>query len=439
MGKRIVLFLEIWVAALSRVRLFYLAAFILFPTLTNLIPHVGSTFLALLAFSGLPFIMSSGLRPPLQAHEKRVMWAFAGYSAVYLLSFIINGLTGNLPDLQLRDLGHEIRFLAIMPIFFLFRHLKIRQATLWAGVIGGALLSGGYAVLSYFWLFPGERVSGSYHSIAFGDLSLTLAFMSIPALDYFMGKPKGYRFLPPAALALGIIASISSETRGAWIAIPLLTCILFYYSASIFKIGVRFIFLSVILLSLSAAYQIPATNVSGRIHAVYKELSDYHKGDRTYTSVATRIEGWLVALEIFWENPVIGAGPGSYESLMHRMLKQGKRYEIAAVHSQPHGAYPSAMSDCGILGLAALLGLFLSPLGSAVRVMRHQKKLRHLGYALMILVIGFMHFGLTETIFSRNINLTFYIILTAFIMAATANEQEACESRPATGCPEPVS
>ena len=88
------------------------------------------------------------------------------------------------------------------------------------------------------------------------------------------------------------------------------------------------------------------------------------------------------------------------------------------------------MADTGLLGLAALMGLFLAPLGTAVLYIRTRSGTRHIGYAMMVLVTGFMHFGLTETIFSRNVNVTFYIILTAAFMAVAANEAEQSLSNP---------
>ena len=363
------------------------------------------------------------------------MWAFVAYSAAYALSFTINGLTGTLQDLRFSHLDHEFRFLMVVPAYLLIRHLKISQLPLWIGIISGALLSGGYALLSFFGFSPGERVNGSYHAIAFGDISLALAFMSIPAYDWLKSIAKAFRIVPFAALLLGMAAVLLSETRGAWIAIPALAIIIFLYTSTMFTLKTRILCLSLAILVVLSVYHIPAFNISGRIDAAFNEVNAYMDGDRSYSSIGSRIEGWQVALEIFRDHPVLGAGPGNYEPLMHRMVEQGKDYKMAAIHSQPHGAYSSALADCGTIGLLALLGLFAFPMVSAIRIVRYSKPVRHLGYALMILVVSFMHFGLTETIFSLNINVTFYIIFTATIMAVAANEREnaAADSK----CPNP--
>lgn len=358
------------------------------------------------------------------SHEKWVMGAFAGYSLIYIIAFLLNGLWGTLTDLRFSNIDHEIRFLAFIPIFFLFRYIKLDQSALWGGILTGALLSGGYALLSYFWWAPGVRVSGSYHSIAFGDLSLAMAFMSIPALDYFKNKSRAFRLLPIVALIFGLLACLLSGTRGAWIAIPALTLILFYYLSPMMGLVFRSICLLGVMAALLAAYYIPATHIANRVDAFFQEINNYQIGERDYSSIGTRIEGWHVAWNIFMDHPVIGAGPGNYKPLMKQMIADGQQYNSAVKHKQPHGAVPSTLADTGILGLSMLLGVFLTPLWAAFRFIRSWKPVRHLGYAMIVLVISFMHFGLTETIFSRNINIVFYIILTAAILSVASNEIE---------------
>lgn len=401
-----------------------IAILILFPALTNLVAHTGSVYLAALTAAGLPMLLIAHLRPSLAPHERWVLWAFVAYTFAQLLSFGINGLLDTLSDPRLRHLDHASRFLAIIPLLFLFRCAKIPQAVLWAGVLVGAWVAGGYALISHLWLAMGARVSGSYHAIAFGHLSLVLAFMSIPALDVFKNKNPLLRLIPLSAFLLGMTASILSETRGAWIAIPALTVILFFYSAAMIRLKHRLACAGVIILSLLAVYQIPATNVAERVDTALKEFAAYRQGDRTYSSSASRIQGWAVSLEIFKASPVIGAGPGSYEPLMHRMHQQGKDYAIAAVHSQPHSVYALAMADGGLLGLLALIGVFALPMAASIRCIRSGPQTRHIGYAWMILVISFMHFGLSETIFIRNINVTFYLIQTAVLMAVAASQMQ---------------
>lgn len=416
---------------LSKLRIVVIAAIVLFPALTNLVTHTGSLFFTLLTALGVPIIFFAHLRPSLTPHEHRVLWAFAAYTAVHMVLFAINGMLGDLADPRLRYLDRPFRFLAVIPLVILFRYARIPRTALWAGVLLGAWVSGAYAFMSYFWLWPGQRVSGSYHAIAFGHLSLVLAFMSIPALDMFQHKAKILRLIPLTAFILGMGASLLSGTRGAWIAIPTLTVILFYYFGSVIKLKYRFLWLGAIILFLFASYQIPGTDVAKRINSVFKELADYQKGDRKNSSFSARMEGWRVSFEIFQQNPVIGSGPGSYRNFMHRMRQQKEgEFAIVSPHNQPHGIFALAMAERGVLGFLALLGVFVIPLASAIRSIRSRRQVRHAGYAWLILIIGFMHFGLTETIFIRNAYVTFYIILTAAFIALTGEPEQTTAAVP---------
>ncbi len=357
--------------------------------------------------------------------EKWVAWAFVFYFGAYLLSFSINGMLGFLENPRFSYIDHEFRLVLIIPIVALLRYFRISPDVLWTSILGGAITAGIYALFYVLWLNPGDRVSGSYHSIAFGDLSLVLAFLSIPAIPWIIQKKSSYWVIPLAAFILALVACIASGTRGAWIAIPGLVCILFFYCSRFFKLGIRALYIAGFCLVVVAAYQIPATHVKSRIDAIYLEAAAYAHGNPKYTPVTTRIAGWRAALEIFNRYPVIGAGPENYKPLLNQMVAQGKPYEIAAVHSQPHSAYLMTMVDCGMIGLLALLAVFAAPLWSAARLIRQGEKTRDFGYALMILVVSFMHFGLTETIFGQNSFIGFYVVMVGAILGVAANEKEA--------------
>lgn len=405
----------------------YGACFLLlvFPSLCNLEKHCGSTILVLLTLMGLSIALSPKRRPSLTMYEKWVMWAFAGYFGVYLFSFALNGLLGNLPDLRLKYLDHEFRFLFVFPIFLLLRYLRISSGILWGGVTTGALVAGGYAICSNVWLSPGQRVSGGYHPIAFGDLSLAMAFMSIVSIDWYRRNRNIYLFVPSVASLTGLVASIMSGTRGAWIAIPGLLCVFFFYSAKFIRIGPRLLMVGACCVLAVAAYKIPATKSAGRLDLIITEIADYAQGHRVYTPITARIEVWRAALDIFYQNPLFGAGPGTYKPLLHEMVAKGLRHEIASPHGDPHSIYLAAMSDCGILGLIALLAMLGMPLWWAIVSIRSGHKVRDLGYAMVVLVVAFAHFGLTETIFGRNVNISFYVVMVASLMAVAANEKAA--------------
>ncbi len=353
------------------------------------------------------------------------MWAFAAYFGAYLISFIVNGLLLSISDPRLKYLDHEFRFLFVFPIFLLLRHLKVPSGIFWHSITIGAIVAGGYAFCSHF-LLPGEaRIKGGYHSIAFGDLSLAMAFMSIASIDWYRNKHHAYLILPLAAFFSGLTASVMSGTRGAWIAAPVLLCVLFVYSGKYFKVGTRLLMVGAFCIVAVAAYHIPATNIAQRLDPIRAELEAYAQGQRHPTATSERIEGWKAALDIFLLNPIVGAGPGTFKPLVKAMVEEGTHHELAAIYSKPHSSYLSIMSDCGLLGLGALLALFGMPLWLAIKQIKTSRKVWDLGFAMVLLVVAFAQFAHTEAIFSRNVNISFYVIMVAALMAITANEKAA--------------
>ncbi len=353
------------------------------------------------------------------------MWSFAAYIGAYLFSFALNWVLGNLPDPRMKYLDHEFRFLLVFPIFLLLRYLRMSSGVLWGSVTTGALIAGGYAIFSNMVLSPGERVRGSYHAIAFGDLSLALAFMSIVSIDWYRKKGNIYLLVPIVASLMGMTACIMSLTRGAWIAIPGLLCVLFIYAAKFFRIWPRLLMVGAICVLAVAAYKTPATNIASRIDGIVLQVAEYAQGARLPKSAAERIDSWRAAFDIFYQNPIFGAGPGTFKPIVREMVAEGKPYELVTPYSQPHNTYLSTMSDCGLLGLFALLAMLCMPLWLAIVYIRAGPNVRELGYAMVMLVVSFAHFGLTETIFGRTINVSFYVILVAFLMAVAANEKAA--------------
>lgn len=410
----------------KNLRILVFSLVLIFPIVSNLITHSSSVILTILALLGLPACLIKKNRPMLSYEEKWVVVAFVAYFSVYLFSFSWNGFWGNLEDLRFKHLDHQMRMLFIIPIFFLLRKVQIPRSVLWYGVAAGAVAAGVYAIVFSIWLAPGSRVAGSYHAIAFGDLAIVLAFMSLLGVRFFQQRHAAFLLLPIMAFVLGTVASILSETRGAWIAVPAFLFIIFFYWRKLIKPLQLASIVILILLILLSVYKMPESKIANRVQLVYEEVKSYSY-DREVNNpspIAERIEGWLAAWEIYKKNPVLGAGPGSFKPRVHKMIAEGKRSRIIAKYAQPHSVYLSVMADCGTFGILALLAIFIIPLWATGSAIKRGEGSPEVGYAGLILIVGFMHFGLTETIFGRNINISFYIIMLSVVMAITAGYRD---------------
>ena len=124
-----------------------------------------------------------------------------------------------------RVLDAPIRFLLFIPIFILFLSGKIKFEIkyLAIGVVVGSFLAS--LVAGYDWfILNKERVDGFTFSINFGYLSASLFALSLSFLNLY--KNNYWKLLILFSTLLSLFCVLSTGTRGAYIAIPV---ILFIY------------------------------------------------------------------------------------------------------------------------------------------------------------------------------------------------------------------
>ncbi len=402
----------------------------IFTNFAHIIPHINSVVTVLLTLTSIVWYFQYKPKYHLSMLHKSILVTFAFYFGVYLVSFTINAFIGNLEEPKLKYIEHEVRMLFFIPIFLLFYKLTLSDKIFWYATNFAAITSGIYALIYKLWLFPDPifRVKGAYNAIIFGDISILLSFLCLSSFSLFRKKNKCYLILILTSFILGLIATFLSGTRGAWITIPIFTIILFLQMANHLKLHVRLLILGFIFLFFFITYKLPYFQIKKRLVEVVNDVTAYYDGNKKiFGSSMERIECWQAALDIIKEHPIIGTGPGSYQPIVHKMIKQGKRHPIISRYNQPHNIFLDAMVNCGTFGLIAILSIFICPFVVLLHQIKTQAIKRDLGYAGIMLVVGFLHFGLTETIFARNVYISYYIIYIAFLL--TAAPQLGCNSK----------
>jgi hypothetical protein len=93
----------------------------LLPVLSNLMQHSGSFFMSLLTLLGLYawLTQKSSPGPAFEKNEKRIMASFALYFFICFFFYLANGLLRETASFRWK-LDHEVRFLAYIPIYYLF-------------------------------------------------------------------------------------------------------------------------------------------------------------------------------------------------------------------------------------------------------------------------------------------------------------------------------
>lgn len=393
----------------------------LLPAAANLVEHAGSVILSVLILAGLAAWVTRSNRTVFDLSEKIVMVCFAAYFLVCLLFLLGHGLFNDAIPLEWK-LDHEIRLMAFIPIFYLFLRAGINSGALWYGLSFAGIASGAYAIFYIYIFQKGVRATGAYHAIAFGDISLAIGFMGMAGLNFFSKKSKFFLILPILGIIGSLIATTMSATRGAFIAVPALMVPLLFqmgqYRRSWLMRASMIALLTALIFSTS---YLPASLMSNRIRDGVREAVAFYNGQDSQWD-APRLKMWSESIDIIKQHPFTGVGRGGYRAIIREKALTNPKLEGIKNHSTPHNLFLTNMVDYGWIGLVILFGVFYTPLLILIPATRqHRSPVRDLGYAGITLIIAFTIFAFTETIFFRNIYISFYVILMAAILALCRN------------------
>ena len=388
-----------------------------FPAFVLVASDIGSVFFFLLALIGLAVLSSPGTRTPLPRDVKLIFFAVLVFVGVAILSYLLVDMS----EISLKKLGRYGRFLFLIPIFYLLRRVRLPPSALWYGCAVGAILAGFAAMDQVWWhlvLAPLDRAAGSVHPIIFGDMALLLGMLSLAGLSYFWQRHHLLIALPLVAALLGLLASFLSASRGGWLALPAFALLFAWYAQRQLPIRRWHYAATATALGIviAAAYLMPQTGVQSRIDEATHEVHNYFTDHVADTSVGARLEMWKAAWSIFRDHPFVGVGLGDgYVNAKQQLIDSGHADKIIAEFDHPHSEYLAALATRGLVGLSALLALFLVP----ARVFFHWARdgamqQRAAGFAGLILMIAFVHFGITGDTFDRALPITF---LTFFLAA----------------------
>jgi O-antigen ligase len=407
----------------------YLIVF-LFPVLANLVEHAGSTVLTSLVILGVLAWMTRAARPAFGKPEKIVLWSFAVYFLVTLCFYIGHSFSKEnfslFQELSHWELRHEVRMLSMLPILYLLHRTGLKRWVLWYGAALAALLSGAYGIFDIYVLSKEmftmaklsevPRAAGSYHPIAFGDLSLVLGFISLSGIRYFREKHKILTCIPVIALLGGMLACFLSGTRIAFIAIPFLALVCFFQLGAFKHPWIfRSLMVSAVLVFSVIFYHLPKSPLEHRLNAGIADAKSFFEG-KDAGRYAVHLGMWAEGWKVFSDHPIAGVGSKGYKQIVRQKAADGQIPSEIGKLSTPHNMYLANMAAFGISGLIILLGIFISPLVVFFPAARKSGPGQDIAYAGFMLITGFMLFGLTECIFLRNINISFYIIMLAAIM-----------------------
>ena len=274
-----------------------------------------------------------------------------------ILSASVNGWS----DLDTRGLGVHIRYLAVIPIYFLIKANPISLLPFMLGCVIGSFVLAAQGIQEVFYL-SADRAYGVYvspglfagHAVVFGIFSALLVHLN-------RGRPW--------LMVLGVLGLISA-----------FLCIVLAGSRSTYFVLAIFLFVGLPLLLVGRrismllyfAFVSTVVALSYNLSAVMKQ--QVHRGvdevriylsdpdplrSSSHGSVGTRLEMWRASLIIARDYWLTGVGWRAFPESARGYAERGEINPLATHHPHPHNTYLEFLVSYGVIGLGLLLAFYV--------------------------------------------------------------------------------
>lgn len=314
-------------------------------------------------------------------------------------------------------------FLLLPLLITLFQEVRIRRYAWWAFLFS-MVLTLTLSYLIFFHLLPDNPiiVSEMRLSDTRGVLLNRITQNFFMAFTAFLLAVKarfaGTRFLQMAFTVFSLLAAVNVlfivPSRTGQIVMLLLMG--FYLFEWLRWKGVMVAGLMIVLVA-GLIYRMPDSAVHIRLSLLIQEYGEWQPGHAASieSSTGLHMEFYHNSLKIIRENPVFGAGTGGFAGAYQRQVKNSPM----VVTDNPHNQYLLTAVELGLVGLSALLILFVIQWRTAARLPRGQDKI--LAYAMLLAIITG---SLFNSFLSDHTEALFYIWTTAILFTGTSSHRD---------------
>jgi O-antigen ligase len=288
-----------------------------------------------------------------------------------------------------------------------------------------------------------ERASGYTNAIQFGDIAVLLAVWSWLWWRHADGVVA--KLFASGAIVAGAYAALASGTRGGWIVAPVLIFLVWLISAprrpssqKMLTSGYsRWSYRASVLLMILVFASVTWTKrdyIIQRFSDAYLEFSQYQKRETSDTSVGTRLALWSQAWILGQQRPWIGWSETGYKSEKQRLAADGVYPAHLDAFGHAHNEWLDLWAKGGIVGVTTLAIFYATPLIIYVRARRSERKLHERYNAPpdsgtttacgIVLIIGFIGFGMTQVLFAHNSGNIFYLFMNVLWIGAAVQARD---------------
>lgn len=400
-------------------------------------PHAGFAWISVFAFFSLALIigktgnfsfyllMLAALTHAVYAVKQRdfgILGEWKKYRWVYVsaagiaLAILAHEIAGSNVRIRSYDVPSRLAFLALLTWGALSLSTRQMKSLRWAFPIGVLLAT---IKLVKTTSFGDMRIAVIDFTpiIAFSELALLLAIFAVFSIVWSDRRSTLATVVLGFTGLVGLYNIYISQTRGAWIAIPIfivLICIVFSKNARSLKTVAWSL---ILIIALGGAFG-TTDLVRKRVDQAVSDIHQYTDNNNSNTSVGIRFQLWKASWILFAENPVFGVGRDKFEGSLKTMAESGVITAEASTYPHSHNEVLFNMTTFGLFGLLGILATYFVPLYYFARDMRHvDREIAATAAMGVSLCIGYFIFGLVDVMFMWRICDIFYSLSIAFFLA----------------------
>jgi len=342
--------------------------------------------------------------------------AFSRLEKIMLISWLVYPVVTAL-DLWLRvgwiwtEFQEPSRFLLVLPIFLMARRVGLSQDMLKWGVFVGALAAAGWGYYQKIDLGVHRAGGGTSGLIAtFGDIGLMLGVLTIALFQPQWRLQKRWLLLALFGLFCGVFASLASGTKGGWISMPLLVWVMVDLMDNPTYKKHFAVLAAFVLAAVLVWWFVPF--IAQRVNVIPTAIYEYFvNGHIVDGSAGMRLALWHTAALIFWENPLFGTGPGSFNIQKAALVEKGLISPLTR-NMGPHSQLLNSLYEQGVVGALMVYSIYVAFIFHCRSHLINNKALAISG---ILLAVGFISFGIAEVIWDITNAGVFFTVMMALI------------------------
>ncbi len=386
----------------------------LFPVLMGTVGSAASTIFLLLSLLGL-FALSHQWQQ-LFGWEKWILWGFLAFVAYNLISL---GWTEDTEN-GWRRFEKVARFLLAVPLYLLVRRHadQAYKAMLYGFIVAGPVM----VWVAHETMISG-RAHGAYNHILYGDFTLMVCLSALSAA-LLAQRNRWVTVLLIVSAGFALYASLLTQTRGAWLVLPIAFLLFLWISIKRFSGAARrWVLGSLLAIATVGSVAVANTDIFQNRYALAVNSFQAYADGQLSGSVATRFGMWEAALEHWKVNPVFGTGLGDYWHDTKALAKENPYFRPIAQYSEAHSLYFEFLATSGLVGLTLLLWtVLLQPLW---RFWQHIQEadnpiVQYLAFDGVLIIVAVMNDAVSQNWLSRNALTSAYIFFLVVFLTGIA-------------------